>query len=308
MDVQLRLRNLITFGLLLGMAAPALAQEVGSFEAVTGTVQRTPAESPESPLVVEQGDKVAMQDVVTTFLQSKARLRFQDASTVSLGENTRLRITKMVFDPDAHHTQVHLDSGVALFQVTRAAAVVLGQIFEVITPFATIRVKGTSFLVKVEGGKTEVIVLEGSVEVAGPSGASVTVNPGEKTEVEDKGPTAPPADPAPPVLTPPAEESGLLGQVFTTVSSLPGLLPLNILGQNLGEGVLAPVVGILSSTTDTLGNTLKTTTNTLLGPDGFLNNTLGQTALGLELILGSVLNPDDAVGLTRITGRVVVIP
>jgi hypothetical protein len=127
-----------------------------------------------------------------------------DGSRVSLAEGARVAVER------ASETHVRLlhDRGRASYDVSRRA----GRLFEVITPRATVRVRGTAFDVEASDEATEVRVREGRVEVD--DGArQVLLGAGESLRVaprapEEPGPSAPTASaeaPPAPAFSPSVE-------------------------------------------------------------------------------------------------------
>src|SRR5262245_26139785 len=79
----------------------ALAQSrVADVEAIEGEVKLNPSRDPKLSIAPTKDEDIFLNDVITTFTKAKTRLRFIDKSIISLGENSRLRITRLVFDPD----------------------------------------------------------------------------------------------------------------------------------------------------------------------------------------------------------------
>lgn len=285
--------------LLCMLLLPSLAaaqERVADVEATQGEVKLNPSRDPKVSLVPTQGEDVFFNDVVTTFTKAKARLRFIDESIISLGENTRLRVTKLVFDPDKNRdAEFDLQTGLALFMVGKA---IFGSYFQVLTPFGTFRAKGTVFSVEVFADRARLSVLEGVVEYIDGSGAIVSVSAGQTLEV-NSAKSAPPA-PAP---LPAGEEGKILTAVTATVTPLlPAVTQLSLVEKTLSLPLTAPVGELLKAPL------LKPATNTLATTTNLVQQTILQPTLGLNLGLSSFLSVDNTANLTRVVGSVVLIP
>lgn len=292
-----RLAPLIT-PLLALVAPPAQAQSaIGAFELAEGQVKLAPAGSPKSPAVAQVGTDVAQDDTVTTLAKARARLRFLDESTISMGENTRLRLTRMVFDPDkGRDGDAILDGGLALFRISKSISL-LSQAFRVVTPFGAIHVRGTTFFVEVTETEAVVTVLAGEVELEGLAGARVMIRAGERASFDAAG------APSAPSPAPPAAEGTLSLRVLPSGPAIT-LPALPVVQQALGLLPTQPITALLQGTTQPL-------TRSLLGPQGALRAASLPGSLGaLPGVIGALplLPLDNTAATTRVTATVVVVP
>src|SRR5207302_422276 len=88
--------GLWTAALLALLPAAAGAQAIGRITSARGTVSidRNGADVPfQADLEVQMGD------VVKTGSLSRARITFADGTVLNLGDDTRVRLTRLVFDP-----------------------------------------------------------------------------------------------------------------------------------------------------------------------------------------------------------------
>ena len=274
----------------------ALGQQVADLEASEGEVKVSPANDPAAAFLPSLGADLFLNDKVTTQTRAKARLRFIDESIISLGENTRLTLSKLVFDPNKQRdAEYGLEGGLALFQVSK---VVLSQLFQVITPFGSFRAKGTVFAVEVNATQARLSVLEGVVEFSDSTGATITVSAGQQLEVTSGG-----ASTAAPVLLPSGEEARLLGAVTSFVlPSLSTPIQLKLIDNVLALPLTANLELLLRS------RLLKTNVvPSLLGTAGALQRSILQPTLGLSLGLPGLLSPEQsAAGLAQV--KVTLIP
>lgn len=144
-------------------AFSALAAEdgapAGSVKSFTGLAQVARLGAAPAPL--NPGDRIFEKDVLTTGKDSSLGLIMRDNSVVSLGPGSRLIVERFLFAPEKG----------ALTSILRVAkgssAIVTGEIaklspgaVKVLTPTASIGIRGTHFLVNVEDG------VENGVETA----------------------------------------------------------------------------------------------------------------------------------------------
>lgn len=136
----------------------------------------------------------ALQESDNVVTRDKARVKmlFKDDSILTLGQNSKLVIKKYLYSPESKRAE-------SIYELAdgRLRAVVGGAGFKVTTPTAFAAARGTVFTVayNLETGSTEIIVLEGSVEVrninAEVAGSQI-VGAGQSTTVAaNKPPTQP---------------------------------------------------------------------------------------------------------------------
>ena len=274
----------------------ALGQQVADLESSEGEVKVSPAKDPAAAFLPSLGADLFLNDTVTTLARAKARLRFIDESIISLGENTRLKISRLVFDPSKKRdAEYELEGGLAVFQVSK---VILGQLFQVVTPFGIFRAKGTVFAVEVTATQARLSVLEGVVEFSDNAGVTISVSAGQQIEVTAAGATG--ASVTTPTLPLPAGEEGrLLGAVTSFVlPSLSVSVQLTIIDDVLSLPLTKNLDLLLRS------KLLKANVvPSLLGTAGVLQKSILQPTLGLSLGLPGILSPEQsAAGLAQITG------
>jgi hypothetical protein len=149
---------LVLAALVSAPCATALAAEedgpAGSVKSFTGVAQVARLGAAPAPL--KSGDRIFEKDVLTTDLNSSLGLIMRDNSMISLGPGSRLVVERFLFAPEKG----------ALASILRVAkgssAVVTGEIaklspdaVKVLTPTATIGIRGTHFLVNVDEASAE---------------------------------------------------------------------------------------------------------------------------------------------------------
>jgi ferric-dicitrate binding protein FerR (iron transport regulator) len=143
-----------------------------------------------SPLL--PGTAVFAGDVVETAVSSRVTLRFEDDSTLTAGPSSRVAVSEYVVTPAGGRTSAlfSLLAGIVRTAVQQAG---FGS-FAVQTEDAVASARSTEWTIEILPAGTAVLGIEGAVEVTGRrTGASVTINPGQGTDV------APGAAPTPPV-------------------------------------------------------------------------------------------------------------
>ncbi len=142
-------------------------------------------------------DNVALNEVVETLAGGALNIEFIDGTVFQIGENGRMILDELVFDPATGEGNllIHLAEGV--FHIVSGA--IPKKNFKIVTPVATIGIRGTVFEVTVgEFGETSVSVFEGEVEiephaasgdapVADPEARQVIAKPGESVTVAVDG-------------------------------------------------------------------------------------------------------------------------
>ncbi|MCK5237441.1 MAG: FecR domain-containing protein [Deltaproteobacteria bacterium] len=150
---------------------------------------------------IRQSQAIYVNDVITTSERSMAKLLMKDDSILSIGPNTKLKVS-----------QFYLNSGkkkrVSVFKMLRGSVRTLaaryfggtGSSFNIQTPTAVVGVKGTDFIIKTDRNSTEIITLHGEVlaknAAKGVKGV-VSIKPGQTSRVnKGEAPSKPtPTDP-----------------------------------------------------------------------------------------------------------------
>jgi hypothetical protein len=137
-------------GILLAFATVASANDVGQIKVVSGTVH---VEREGKRLPVQPGATVRQSDVVVTGADGSVGITFSDNSLLSAGPDSVLAIDHYTFDSTTH-------AGKFDASLRRGSlAVVSGRMVKqspdamrVRTPASIMGVRGTEFLVRVDGG------------------------------------------------------------------------------------------------------------------------------------------------------------
>src|SRR5262249_29419188 len=143
--------------------------------------------------------EVFQEEEIVTGPRSATRIIFKDGTNLEMGENSRLRLSRLVFDPDPAKSKVVVKATLGVFRWTSGN--LPHESYGIGTPVATIGIRGTTVeLIVAESGLTTVALARGGVVVANLKGDSVTLKPGEATTVlppDEDGNQLPPLPPGP---------------------------------------------------------------------------------------------------------------
>jgi hypothetical protein len=145
---------------------------------------------------------VFLDEEVATGPNSGTRIVFKDGTNLELGENSRLRLTKLVFDPDPKKSEIAVKALVGVFRWT-SGNLPVGN-YHISTPVATIGIRGTSLeWIVGANGLTTVALAKGSITVSNARGASVELAPNQATTVYPADPDGSQQPPSTPGAIPP---------------------------------------------------------------------------------------------------------
>jgi hypothetical protein len=117
---------------------------------------------------VEKGTGLNEKDEIKTLEKSKVVLLFSNGSTITLAENTQIKIESLL----SEKLSVYLKNGKAH---TKVKPLQKAQVFELKTPVSVASVRGTEFIISYVNNNSEIIVIEGNVLFSDMSGNSVEV-------------------------------------------------------------------------------------------------------------------------------------
>jgi len=133
-------------------------------------------------MTLAQDAPVKTGDVVRSGSDGTAELKWLDGTRVKITPNTQLTLKKTFHNAvkKADQTEFQLTAGKVFIRIMKALTP--ASKFTVETPTAVAAVRGTIFSVEVTGGKTQVAVFKGHVNVtsgAGPDGQKELIEPGQ---------------------------------------------------------------------------------------------------------------------------------
>ena len=192
------------------LAATAIGDAEVVVNDVTGVVEG-------ETRALEAAVPIYQNESISTGAGSAAEFQFLDGSILSVGENSQIELTNLIFDPNPAF------SSVVLSLTTGVLSFVTGGLeptaYEIITPTSTIGIRGTVLTVAVLNGITTVSVTAGTVTVTVTVGATVvTVVAGQAVAVSALGvvgPVVPAASVAPTV-------SAAATNMTATIGAAPG--------------------------------------------------------------------------------------
>lgn len=102
----------------------------------------------------EENMKLQKRDLVRTGANSKVGMIFEDDTVVSLGPNSTMVVDDFLFQPNENKLSfiAHIIRGTASYLSGQIARLAPNNV-KVVTPHATVGMRGTHVLVKVEGGE-----------------------------------------------------------------------------------------------------------------------------------------------------------
>ncbi|WP_024850158.1 FecR domain-containing protein [Hydrogenovibrio kuenenii] len=113
-------------------------------------------------LPVHMGDALEEKDQIKTGPNTKVQLIFKDRTIVTIGKNTLFSIPQYVYgDAKTSKVQFHLSKGV-FKSMTGKIGAIAKQRFKIKTATATIGIRGTIYIVRVNGDKTQLSTLDGA--------------------------------------------------------------------------------------------------------------------------------------------------
>lgn len=185
-------KSLLEQKLYLKNAGIVVSPDIGLATAVEGKVFQS-SDGEEFKRRTHLASPVFLKDKIDTGASSKVSFAFDDASSISIGENAQVKITKHIFDPNKNmrQTVVEVSLGAVRFAVTKEKN--KDSTFKVITPAGIAGVRGTEFVVIVEpDGKTTFVGLEGSIETIpftpeGQPGKAQVISQEQSQEISNSG-------------------------------------------------------------------------------------------------------------------------
>lgn len=181
------------------------AQSVGKFTEIRGNVSLTRAKATSTP---KAEDAIQLKDLISTGERSRAKLLLGDDSLLSVGQKSKLEITRFLVERNKRTSILSLRTGTMYTKVARRFE--QDSTFEVHAPMAVAGVRGTEFLTVIsENPGATFYALTEAITVVNPAFPAqiVTVAAGQFTTV------ALGAIPAIPAAFTPAMIQGIMGQL-----------------------------------------------------------------------------------------------
>ena len=139
-----------------------MATEIGSVEDIKVSAFGTPVGEPRRSLSEE--DDVFGEELVETAPRGALHIQFLDETSLRLGSDSQVVLDRFVYDPAAGAEDLTVELGQGVFRI------ITGEItpdrITIVTPVATIGVRGTDFILKILAtGALVLAVLKGQVVV-----------------------------------------------------------------------------------------------------------------------------------------------
>jgi hypothetical protein len=124
--------------------------------------------------LVSAGSAIYLNEVVRTGADSKAEMLLADRTNLTVAPQTVIRLDKFVYDPNGQNGVVELvaDSGAFRF----ITGLQPHQDYAIKTPFATIGVRGTEFIVNITPDGVQIQLISGELTITTVSGQTITMN------------------------------------------------------------------------------------------------------------------------------------
>ena len=201
--------------------------------------------------VLVVNDDVFHDEEISTGTHSATKLLFKDNTSLTMGEASRMKLTKVVFDPDPSKSTVAVKATQGVFRMSTGR--LPSAAYRIDTPVATIGVRGTviEFTVGADGATTlHVATGAAFVTVDRPSGREQVLVPMGHATTVSLGPDGLPTSPTPPA--PPS--SGFVEQVrlMTMLVQMSGALG-DIQPGAGGNGAGAPTLNVNLALTNNVG-------------------------------------------------------
>jgi hypothetical protein len=134
---------------LLACAAAAEDTRIGTIKTLKGDARVV---GPEGSVAASIGGAVRQNETLETGPDGALGLAFIDNTTLSMGPKSRITLTKVVFNPDQNDFAfaTNIVKGTFMF-VSGSIAKLAPQAVRITTPVNTIGIRGTRFLVRIDG-------------------------------------------------------------------------------------------------------------------------------------------------------------
>jgi hypothetical protein len=168
-----------------GLAAnPAYAQaRVGEAAVVKNELVRVAGTASSQ---INVGDDVLRDEIVRTGIDSAARLVMADSTNLSLGPNATITLDRTVFNDEHTYRDIAIKLTIGTFRFVTGHSEKAA--YKIITPLATIGVRGTILDILSQRGKTTVVLQEGASRVCATGGPCIELTePGETAVITSTG-------------------------------------------------------------------------------------------------------------------------
>jgi hypothetical protein len=190
---------LISIALLVFFSGQVMAEPAGEVEELSGTVEAQLGDEPSRTL--SEGDKIFVDDVITTARRSQVVIRFRDQTLFELGPKSTFEVNDFTYQHETGEPSfgARIVRGTFRF-VTGLVARDKPEAFNVTATVATIGIRGTHVVGEVEDTSATIILMDpvendqvGAIEVHNEFGSVMIDQAGWGTEIPDEfSPPSPP--------------------------------------------------------------------------------------------------------------------
>jgi hypothetical protein len=164
-----------------GSAQPKIGTTITTKDQVDGVTEK-------GTLPITTGTHVFANELVRTGLTGMAQVLLADHTNLSIAPVTEIRLDKFVYDPNGKPGNVIVEAGVGAFRFITGLQ--QHEAYEIKTPYATMGVRGTEFIVVITQNEVQTQLLKGEVVVTTISGKVVTMStPSTVLSVDSHGNT-----------------------------------------------------------------------------------------------------------------------
>jgi hypothetical protein len=151
-----------------GSSQPKIGSAVTTLNQVEGVTDKGTAQ-------VATGSQIFLNEIVRTSDSGKAQMLFADHTNVALAPATEVRLDKFAYDPSQSRT-----GGMELVVNRGAFRFITGlqphEAYAIKTPYATMRVRGTEFIVNITQSGVQIQLISGALQVTTSSGKVVDLS------------------------------------------------------------------------------------------------------------------------------------
>lgn len=147
------------FGAFLWAGSAAAQEAIGGAKVIENDVR---GETARATAQIHRGDQVFQSELVRTAAASLAQLALRDETNVSLGPSSQIKLDRFVYDGSGSTAKkVVLDASKGAFRFFSGNSA--HDAYQVTTPQASIGVRGTIYDVRIEPGRTRIVLQDGAL-------------------------------------------------------------------------------------------------------------------------------------------------
>jgi FecR protein len=163
------------------------------------TVDQVQGQTEKGTQTITTGSAVYAEEVVRTGTSGKAQLLFADRTNLTIAPMTEIHLDKYVYDPSAgEHGNVVVVATEGSFRFI--TGILPHEDYQIKTPFATMGIRGTEFIVVIGSNGLQIQVISGVVIVTTISGQVITMTAGEVLSVSSTGQATGPTQDSQPLV------------------------------------------------------------------------------------------------------------